>query len=56
MRREKQSLAGGGLIDRGLSGVRLVFSHDPGDAIAAVFGELPEVEWQRCVVHFARNV
>ncbi len=45
-----------GLIDRGLSGVRLVVSDDHEGIKAAVFGELPGVEWQRCVVHFERNV
>ena len=45
-----------GLIDRGLSGVRLVVSDDHEGIKAAVAGELPGVEWQRCVVHFERNV
>jgi len=45
-----------GLIDRGLHGVRLVVSDDHESIKAAVFGELPGVEWQRCVVHFERNV
>ena len=45
-----------GLIDRGLSGVRLVISDDHEGIKAAVFGELPGVKWQRCVVHFERNV
>jgi len=45
-----------GLIDRGLSGVRLVVSDDHEGIKAAVFGELPGVNWQRCVVHFERNV
>ncbi len=45
-----------GLIDRGLSGVRLVVSDDHEGIKTAVFGELPGVEWQRCVVHFERNV
>ena len=44
------------LLDRGLSGVRLVISDDPKGIKAAVSGELPGVEWQRCVVHFQRNV
>jgi putative transposase len=44
------------LIDRGLSGVRLVVSDDPKGIKAAVAGELPGVGWQRCVVHFERNV
>jgi transposase-like protein len=45
-----------GLLDRGLSGVRLVISDDHEGIKAAVFGELPGVKWQRCVVHFERNV
>ena len=45
-----------GLLDRGLSGVRLVVSDDHEGIRAAVFGELPGVGWQRCVVHFERNV
>jgi len=45
-----------GLIDRGLSGMRLVISDDHEGIKAAVWGELPGVEWQRCVVHFERNV
>jgi transposase-like protein len=45
-----------GLIDRGLSGVRLVVSDDHEGIKAAVFAELPGVEWQRCAVHFQRNV
>ncbi len=45
-----------GLLDRGLSGVRLVVSDDHEGIKAAVFGELPGVGWQRCVVHFERNV
>jgi putative transposase len=44
-----------GLIDRGLSGVRLVVSDDHEGIKAAVAGELPGAEWQRCVVHFERN-
>jgi len=45
-----------GLLDRGLKGVRLVISDDHEGIKAAVWGELPGVEWQRCVVHFMRNV
>ena len=44
------------LIDRGLSGVHLVVSDDHEGINAAVAGELPGAEWQRCVVHFERNV
>lgn len=45
-----------GLVDRGLSGVQLVVSDDHEGIKAAVAGELPGVGWQRCVVHFERNV
>ena len=45
-----------GLIDRGLRGVRLVISDDHEGIKAAVRGELPGAQWQRCVVHFERNV
>ncbi len=45
-----------GLLDRGLRGVRLVISDDHEGIKAAVAGELPGTEWQRCVVHFERNV
>jgi transposase-like protein len=44
------------LIDRGLSGVRLVVSDDHEGIKSAVSGELPGAQWQRCVVHFERNV
>jgi putative transposase len=44
------------LIDRGLSGVRLAVSDDHEGIKAAVAGELPGAEWQRCTVHFQRNV
>jgi putative transposase len=45
-----------GLTDRGLSGVRLVVSDDHEGIKAAVAAELPGAEWQRCTVHFQRNV
>jgi transposase-like protein len=45
-----------GLIDRGLWGVRLVISDDHEGIKKAVSDELPGAEWQRCVVHFERNV
>ncbi len=45
-----------GLIDRGLSGVRLVISDDHEGIKAALSGELPGAEWQRCTVHFERNI
>ena len=45
-----------GLLDRGLKGVKLVISDDHEGIKTAVAGELPGVGWQRCVVHFERNV
>jgi putative transposase len=45
-----------GLIDRGLCGVRLVVSDDHEGIKAAVWGELSGVDWQRCIIHFERNV
>ena len=45
-----------GLLDRGLKGVNLVVSDDHEGIKTAVAGELPGVKWQRCVVHFERNV
>jgi putative transposase len=45
-----------GLLERGLKGVRLVVSDDHEGIKAAIFGELPGAGWQRCVVHFERNV
>ena len=49
-----------GLIDRGLSGVRVVVSDDHEGIKSAVAGEvageLPGAQWQRCAVHFERNV
>jgi len=45
-----------GLLNRGLSGVKLVVSDDHEGIKAAVLDELPGVKWQRCVVHFERNV
>lgn len=44
------------LIDRGLDGVRLVVSDDHEGIKAAVAAELPGAEWQRCALHFQRNV
>lgn len=45
-----------GLIQRGLCGVSLVVSDDHDAIQAAVRTELPGVAWQRCIVHFMRNV
>jgi putative transposase len=46
----------GGLFDREPEGVPLVISDDHEGIKSAVAGELPGVEWQRCVVNFERNV
>jgi putative transposase len=45
-----------GLVERGLRGVRLVISDDHDAIKQAVRVELPGADWQRCVVHFERNV
>ena len=45
-----------GLLQRGLGGVSLVISDDHEAIKKAVVMELPGVLWQRCVVHFMRNV
>ena len=45
-----------GLLERGLHGVQLVISDDHDSIKAAVQTELPSARWQRCVVHFERNV
>ena len=44
------------LIERGLRGVHLVISDDHEAIKQAVKVELPQAAWQRCVVHFERNV
>jgi transposase-like protein len=44
------------LLERGLTGVQLVVSDDHEAIKYAVATELPEAAWQRCVVHFERNV
>jgi len=45
-----------GLMERGLRGVRLVISDDHPSIRQAVMAELTGARWQRCVVHFERNV
>ena len=45
-----------GLLERGLRGVRLVISDDHESIRQALAAELPGTLWQRCVVHFERNV
>lgn len=44
------------LKDRGLSGVRLIISDACRGLIEAVGEVFPNTDWQRCVVHFYRNV
>ena len=44
------------LVERKLQGVRLVVSDDAEAIKSAVSIELPQARWQRCVVHFERNV
>ena len=44
------------LKDRGLKGVRLVISDKSLGLIEALGEFYPEASWQRCVVHFYRNV
>jgi transposase-like protein len=45
-----------GLIERGLKGVQLVISDDHESIKQAVKVELRGSKWQRCTVHFMRNV
>ena len=45
-----------GLIERGLHGVQLVISDDHESIKGAVAAELPRAAWQRCTVHFMRNI
>ena len=44
------------LVDRGLSGVRLIISDACRGLIESVAEYLPKARWQRCMVHFYRNV
>jgi putative transposase len=44
------------LKERGLSGVRLVISDQCLGLVEALGATLPQARWQRCVVHFYRNV
>jgi putative transposase len=44
------------LVDRGLSGVRLIISDACRGLVESVAEYLPEARWQRCMVHFYRNV
>ncbi|MBC7806381.1 MAG: IS256 family transposase [Akkermansiaceae bacterium] len=45
-----------GLMERGLTGVQLVISDDHESIKASVQIELPSARWQRCIVHFERNI
>ena len=44
------------LVDRGLKGVALIISDACRGLVESVAEYLPEARWQRCVVHFYRNV
>lgn len=44
------------LVDRGLSGVKLVIADAHAGLAAAVRHQLPEARLQRCVVHLTRNI
>jgi len=44
------------LIGRGLKGVKLVVSDKAGGALEAINEFFPSSRWQRCMVHFYRNV
>jgi len=45
-----------GLVARGLSGVALVTSDAHAGLVAAIAATLPGASWQRCKLHFARNL
>jgi len=44
------------LVDRGLSGVQLIISDACRGLVESVAEFLPDAQWQRCMVHFYRNV
>jgi len=44
------------LVDRGLTGVELIISDACRGLVESIAEYLPEAGWQRCVVHFYRNV
>ena len=44
------------LADRGLSGVQLIVSDVCRGLVESAAEVLPDAQWQRCVVHFYRNV
>jgi transposase-like protein len=44
------------LVDRGLSGVQLIISDACRGLVESIAEYLPDARWQRCMVHFYRNV
>jgi len=44
------------LVDRGLKGVQLITSDACRGLMESAAEYLPEARWQRCMVHFYRNV
>ncbi len=44
------------LVDRGLSGVKLIISDACRGLVESIADYLPHARWQRCMVHFYRNV
>jgi putative transposase len=44
------------LVDRGLKGVQVIISDACGGLMESAAEYLPEARWQRCMVHFYRNV
>ncbi len=44
------------LVDRGLKGVELIISDACRGLVESAAEYLPDARWQRCVVHFYRNV
>jgi transposase-like protein len=44
------------LVDRGLSGVQLIISDACRGLVESIADYLPDAQWQRCMVHFYRNV
>lgn len=44
------------LVDRGLTGVQLIISDACRGLVESIADYLPDARWQRCMVHFYRNV
>ncbi len=44
------------LVDRGLSGVKLIISDACRGLVESIVDHLPDARWQRCMVYFYRNV